>query len=332
MSKHFPPSLPDDPSGLMPPERDACAIIAFFNKAGRATHGNLQRTIEALIKMGHRAGEISGEGDGCGILTDIPRKLWRETLSGAGQDAELAESPGFAVGHLLLPKESLAQDPELKDKILRHFVDAGAQILVERPGLVRNELLSVMARRTEPEFWQVALLFEDPAKAPEALYRLHTTIEDRYPVHVASLSTRVASYKVHGAPEILPRYYPDLKRRDFLSAVTIGHSRFSTNTLPTVLRAQPFSLLGHNGEINTIARLREEAAILGIPLPPGGSDSQDLNRILEGLIYQYGLSLAESMEMVFPPIFSIMESLPEPLQEMYRLFRRILTASAQGPD
>ena len=59
-------------------------------------------------------------------------------------------------------------------------------------------------------------------------------------MHVASLSTHVAAYKVHGAPEILNRYYPELKRRDFFSAATIGHSRFSTNTLPTVLRAQPF--------------------------------------------------------------------------------------------
>ena len=64
-----------DLSGLLPTERDACAIIGYLNKAGRPTHGNVQRTIEALIKMGHRAGEIDGEGDGCGILTDIPRAL-----------------------------------------------------------------------------------------------------------------------------------------------------------------------------------------------------------------------------------------------------------------
>jgi len=320
-----------DPSGLMPPERDACAIISYINKAGHPTHGNVQRTIEALIKMGHRAGEISGEGDGCGILTDLPRRLWRDILEGSGHSGDLVEAKGFAVGHFLLPKEALAADPELQEKILTLFRQAGAQILVERPGPVRNELLSAMARRTEPRFWQVALLLPQPNKAPATLYRLHADIEEGFPVHVASLSTQVASYKVHGAPEILSRYYPELKRRDFLSAVTIGHSRFSTNTLPTVLRAQPFSLLGHNGEINTIARLREEATILGIPLPPGGSDSQDLNRLLEGLIHQVGLTLAEAMEMVFPPIFSIMETLPAPLQDMYRVFRRLLTASAQGP-
>jgi glutamate synthase (NADPH/NADH) large chain len=322
---------PNDPSGLVPRERDACAIICYVNKAGNPTHGNLQRTIEALVKMGHRAGEIGGEGDGCGVLTDIPRQLWREILATAGEDPEIADDPGFALGHLLIPKEALAADPNLQEKIRQRFSDAGAAILVERPGPVRNEVLSAMARRAEPLFWQIALRLPEPDRAPDTLYALHLGLELDFPIHVASLSTRVASYKVHGAPEILPRYYPELKRRDFLSSVTIGHSRFSTNTLPTVLRAQPFSLLGHNGEINTIARLREEAKMMGIALPPEGSDSQDLNRTLEGLIHSFGLTLFEAMEMVFPPIFSEVEKMPRELQEMYSFFRRFLTASAQGP-
>jgi glutamate synthase (NADPH/NADH) large chain len=179
--------------------------------------------------------------------------------------------------------------------------------------------------------WQIALQFPQPARVEERLYDLQLVIELDFPVHVASLSTHVAAYKVHGAPEILNRYYPELKRRDFLSAATIGHSRFSTNTLPTVLRAQPFSLLGHNGEINTIARLREEALMLGIPLPPGGSDSQDLNRTLEGLIRRFGLTLFEAMEMVFPPIVSETDKMAPELASMYDFFRRFLTASAQGP-
>jgi glutamate synthase (NADPH/NADH) large chain len=331
MTKPLLKPLRDDPSGLLPPERDACAIIGYFNKAGRPTHGNVQRTIEALVMMGHRAGEIGGEGDGCGVLTDIPRRLWRETLAGAGGPPELAESAGFALGHLLVPKEELDADPALMERILERFRVAGAEVLIERPGPVRSEVLSSMARSAEPLFWQVALHFAEPAKIAERLYDLQLGIEVDTPAHVASLSTHVAAYKVHGAPEILNRYYPELKRREFLSAATIGHSRFSTNTLPTVLRAQPFSLLGHNGEINTIARLREEALMLGIPLPPGGSDSQDLNRTLEGLIRRFGLTLFEAMEMVFPPIVSETEKMAPELASMYDFFRRFLTASAQGP-
>lgn len=320
-----------DPSGLMPVERDACAIICYINKAAQPTHGNLQRTIDALVKMGHRAGEINGEGDGCGVLTDIPRLLWREILAGTEHSPALAEAPGFAVGHLLIPKNELETDPALQEKIIRRMSAAGIRLLVERPGPVRSMVLSANARQGEPLFWQIALLCPEPAKAPELLFALQVAIEEDFPVHVASLSTDVAAYKVHGAPELLPRYYPELKRREFLSSITIGHSRYSTNTLPTVLRAQPFSLLGHNGEINTIARLREEARMLGIVLPAGGSDSQDLNRTLEGLMFRYGLTLFEAMEMVFPPIFSEMERMSPELQSMYDWFRRFLTASAQGP-
>ncbi|HYR03006.1 MAG TPA: glutamate synthase central domain-containing protein, partial [Syntrophobacteria bacterium] len=320
-----------DPSGQFPVERDACAIICYVNKEVRPTHGNVQRTIEALVKMGHRAGEINGEGDGCGILTDIPRLIWREVLASAGRDPQLADANGFAVGHILIPRETLADMPEMQAAILDRCRAAGLEVLVERAGLVRNEVLSSMARTSEPLFWQLALHCPDPSMAPGILYGLQVELERQYPVHVASLSTTVTAYKVHGAPEILSRYYPELKRRDFLSAATIGHSRYSTNTLPTVLRAQPFSLLGHNGEINTIARLREEARMMGIDLSCDGSDSQDLNRTLEGLMFRSGLTLFEAMEMVFPPIFSQMEQFPSELQAMYGWMRRYLKASAQGP-
>jgi glutamate synthase (NADPH/NADH) large chain len=323
--------LTADTSGLMPAERDACAIICYVNKAGKPTHGNLQRTIEGLVKMGHRAGEINGEGDGCGVLTDIPRLLWREVLEEVGRPPEIAEFPGFAVGHFLIPWDVLAEHPDLQEKIIRCCNEKGAEVLVERPGLVRSEVLAANARRGEPLFWQIALNCRDRENASFLLYELQMEIEHRYPLHIASLSSEIAAYKVHGAPELLSRYYPELKRRDFMSAVTIGHSRYSTNTLPTVLRAQPFSMLGHNGEINTIARLREEARMMGIPLPAGGSDSQDVNRILEGLVYKYRLSLFEAMEVVFPPIFSEMDQMGSEQRSMYTWFRRFLFASAQGP-
>jgi len=320
-----------DETPLVREERDACAIICYCNKVGRPTHGNLQRTIEALVKMGHRAGEINGEGDGCGVLTDIPRVLWQEALAEAGQAGERAVAPGFALGHLLVPRESLAADPSLRERIVRRFAGMEIEVLLERPGPVRSDVLAANARRGEPLFWQLALHCPDPRTAPACLARLAVELEEAFPVHVASLSTHTAVYKVHGAPEILPRYYPDLKRRDFFSAITIGHSRYSTNTLPTVLRAQPFGLLGHNGEINTIERLRDEARMMGILLPVGGSDSQDLNRLLEGLMSRYGFTLFEAMEMAFPPVFSEVDRLPPQTRSVYGFLRRFLSASAQGP-
>src|SRR5512136_67585 len=146
-----------DRSGLMPAERDACAIICYANKAGKPTHGNLQRTIEALVKMGHRAGEINGEGDGCGVLTDIPRLLWRETLAEAGKSAEIADAPSFAVGHLLIPKDVLTAHPEVQEQIMRRCADKGVEVLVDRTGFVRSEVLATNARKEEPLFWQLGL-------------------------------------------------------------------------------------------------------------------------------------------------------------------------------
>ena len=84
-------------------ERDACAIVAFVDKQGHSTHANIVRAIDALRKMGHRSGDINGEGDGCGIMTDIPRVIWARRLAGLGLSPHLAESSHFFVGHLLLP-------------------------------------------------------------------------------------------------------------------------------------------------------------------------------------------------------------------------------------
>ncbi|MEJ2690517.1 MAG: glutamate synthase-related protein, partial [Deltaproteobacteria bacterium] len=106
---------------------------------------------------------------------------------------------------------------------------------------------------------------------------------------------------------------------------------YSTNTLPTVERSQPFSLLGHNGEINTIERLRTIGRTLGIQPVPGGSDSQDLNRIIEGLINLYDLELLEAMAIVFPAVHSEVAKYPEDLQRLYDFYRWFFPCSAQGP-
>ena len=103
-----------------------------------------------------------------------------------------------------------------------------------------------------------------------------------------------------GAPRVLGEYYPDLRDERFETIGCFGHNRYSTNTWPSFRRVQPFTVLGHNGEINTIEQLRQEARMLGVPIQPGNSDSQDLNRVVDTLIRVEGLSLAEAMEMVVP--------------------------------
>src|SRR6266511_1571411 len=84
-------------------ERDACALVASVRKNGEATHGNLKRALAALSIMGHRSGEVNGEGDGCGVMTDIPRLLWAQALEHEGKPGWLAEDRRFFVGHLMIP-------------------------------------------------------------------------------------------------------------------------------------------------------------------------------------------------------------------------------------
>src|SRR5690606_37567736 len=138
-------------------------------------------------------------------------------------------------------------------------------------------------------------------------------------------------YKVMGSASILRSYFHDTQDPHFASRATIGHNRYSTNTLSNFFRVQPFSLLGHNGEINTIKKMRYEADMIGVPLTDGGSDSQDMNRTIETLIHRHGLSLFEAMELMFPPIHNEMKSFRPELQDMYVYYRQIWGHYAQGP-
>ncbi len=313
-------------------EHDACAIVASIRKNGEATHGNLKRALAALSIMGHRSGEVNGEGDGCGVLTDIPRRIWAQALEQEGKPGWLAEDRRFFVGHLMIPNTD-PDIPAAQARISNIIRSAGLDLLIERPIQTRPQALGKMARIQAPLLWQVAgLVSKGPLENVErTLFDLALNIERTTNVHVASLSSYVTVYKVRGAIEALYQYYPELRNPDFTTAITIGHARYSTNTATSFERVQPFSLLGHNGEINTIARLREQAQMLGVELVKGGSDSQDVDRLLSTLIHHYHFTLAEAMELVFPPILSEVEKLSPELQTIYKYYRQAFGPFSQGP-
>jgi len=313
-------------------ERDACALVAAVRKDGVATHGNLKRALAALSIMGHRAGEVNGEGDGVGVMTDIPRILWSHALEQEGKPGWLAEDRRFFVGHLMIPNTE-TDLTAAKEKVLSLIKAKGIDLLLERPMLTRPQALGKMARQQVPYLWQVeGVVSNGPLENVErTLFSLALEIEKSTDVSIASLSSNVVVYKVRGSSETLYQYYPELRNPDFTTAITIGHARYSTNTATSFERVQPFSLLGHNGEINTIARLREQSQMLGVDLPVGGSDSQDLDRLLSTLIHHYHFSLTEAMELAFPPILTEVEKLPPELQTIYKYYRQALGPFAQGP-
>jgi glutamate synthase (NADPH/NADH) large chain len=313
-------------------EHDACALVASIRKNGEATHGNLKRALAALSIMGHRCGEVNGEGDGCGVMTDIPRLLWSQALEQEGKPGWLAEDRRFFVGHLMIPNTE-PDIPGIQAGVLDMLKESGMDLLLERPILTRPQALGKMARLQAPHLWQIAgLVRNGPLENVErTLFDLALRIEQTTSIIVASLSSNVVVFKVRGSIETLYQYYPELRNPDFTTAITIGHARYSTNTATSFERVQPFSLIGHNGEINTIARLREQAQMLGVELVEGASDSQDLDRLLATLIHRYHFSLAEAMELAFPPILSEVEKLSPELQTVYKYYRQAFGPFAQGP-
>ena len=310
-------------------DKDACAIYASVRKDATPSHEPVERAIPALQKMLHRAGNVDGEGDGCGLLVDIPRKIWAEEVRSGGHDPSLTLDDAFAVAHIFVER---SQDLEKIQHDAREILGAGGfRILAERLGVVNSPSLGPTAREEEPHFWQIGGLVAEASNRDRVLFDLLIELERELGVHIPSLSATICVYKVMGAPNVLGEYYPDLRDGRFETIGAFGHNRYSTNTWPSFKRVQPFSVLGHNGEINTIAQLRQEARMLGVPIQPGSSDSQDLNRTIATLVSRDGLSLAEAMEMVVPPIVNEIRSLPDDLHRFYMYLRQAMGPFAQGP-
>ena len=316
---------PDQPYG---PEHDSCALYLSARKNGQSTFGTLKRALWRLANMGHRTGYVKGEGDGAGVQTDIPRGLWAKKLSQASLPASLATQPGFWVGHLFTPYE--IDVAAVKEKINNCFAKAELNLLLFQPGPVTCEALGLSAQVKPPFFWQLTGSAH-PEDLEKRLFAAKLALEEELPIHFASLSSYTVIYKMRGSVETLARYYPELQDRNYDTVMALCHARYSTNTVSTFERAQPFALLGHNGEINTISQFRVEARQVNVQLPKGGSDSQDVDRTLEAFCIERGLSLMEAMEIIFPPSPHEINFLPPPLNEIYTRLTQAYGPFAQGP-
>ncbi|UPM54915.1 glutamate synthase-related protein [Gottfriedia acidiceleris] len=304
-------------------EHDACGIVAFINRSITQTRDTIDIAAESLRKMNHRAGFTNGEGDGVGIQTDIPTLLWQEKLTSVGISPEVVSHPSFTVGHFFLDDKSEIQT------LLQIFEENGYETLYHSCNQTFTSALGPIAQAVEPEFLQVALL---PIKNHQitTLFDLTNIISKKTNVTVVSLSQSTCVYKVMGTIDTLLSYYSDLQHPNFQSSVVVGHNRYSTNTSSSFSRVQPFSMLAHNGEINTIEQLRIEAKQIGANIKHGNSDSQDVNITLETLIHKYNYSLKEAMELLFPPVPAEYESDPE-VNSIYNTIRSTFGPYCQGP-
>jgi glutamate synthase (NADPH/NADH) large chain len=310
-------------------ERDACALVSVIRKDGRPAREVLDAVLHGMAALAHRSGLVDGEGDGAGVLTDIPLGLWANALRAAGRDATSVRSGRFAVAHLFIPPtDGDADQAAVRRSLTRH----GIEILAERQGATDSSVLGPRGGTEEPRFWQLALLAPTRgAPGSRALYAAGVEIERLTAATVVSLSRHTAVYKLRGAGHQLPRYFADLGDPRFATSMAFGHNRYATNTSTSFDRVQPFAAFAHNGEINTIGRLREEAKALRIALSRSGSDSQDVDAVLRGMVLGMRLTPVEAIEMLFPPIVNEIKRMPAELQDLYVQARAAFGPFAQGP-
>src|SRR6266852_1207262 len=312
--------------GNVASEHDACALVAIARKDARPTRAVLELVLHGMASLAHRSGVVDGEGDGAGVLTDIPRDLWAQELERTGRDETAVQLERFAVGHFF------HEDPADVKTIVAILAGRGIETLLARTETTDEAALGPRGRTEAPRFLQLALLAPRGATpGSRALYEAGVDIERMTSATVVSLSRHTAVYKLRGAGHQLTSYFADLADPRFETSSAFGHNRYATNTSTSFTRVQPFPVFAHNGEINTISRLREEARALGLPLSRDGSDSQDVDAAVRALVIRHGLTAVESIELLFPPIVNEMKRMSAELQDAYVQGRAAIGPLAQGP-
>ncbi len=250
--------------GLYRPEfeRDACGIAVVADISGRKSHEIVRDGLDILANLEHRGGSGSDPktGDGAGILVQLPDRFFRKVLAGI----DLPEPGKYGVGMLFMPRISEAREACAK-LILGIAGELGLRVICRRDLPVNDSILGEAAKECRPHFAQ--FFFERPewAKTEESfersLYVMRKQCEQLAPAflkkngegfYFASLSSRTIVYKGMLTVQQMDAFYMDLADLDFLSALALVHSRYSTNTFPSWERAHPYRYLIHNGEINTI--------------------------------------------------------------------------------
>ena len=342
------------PEGLYTPhlESDACGTGFIANLSGKPNHDVVANAITMLIAMEHRGacGCEPNSGDGAGILTQIPHEFFAKQLGSKGK--VLPEQGKYGVGMLFLPEEK--QLAERCHFLFEDYADEmGFDLLHYRKVPTDHEELGPTSVSVEPRFQQV---FVTPREdlSPEALerrlyvlrklatHKIHNTYpETRDQFYIASFSYKTIVYKGQLTTWQLPGYYSDLQDIDFKSAIALVHSRFSTNTVPKWKLAQPFRMIAHNGEINTIqgnvnwwkskeSLIRKTSKFTGEELEKiypvcgtGLSDSANFDNVLEFLTLN-GVSIPHALMMMVPEAWQHDELMPDYKRAFYEYTKGLM--------
>ena len=324
-------------------EHDSCGVGMVVNIHGGKTHQLVEDALTVLENMRHRGAEVGKDGDGAGILLQIPHEFI--LLSGI----PVPEKGKYATGLVFLPKD-VARQQDILAIIMEEIEREGLQLMHLRQVPVVSECLGDRALATEPDIKQIFItgISDDKLNAfPKILYLVRKRIENRIndkDFYFCSLSNSSIVYKGMLSSVQLRQFYPDLTNPYFTSGLAVVHSRFSTNTFPTWSLAQPFRLLAHNGEINTIRGnrgwMQARESVLSCEalgnirnispiIQPGMSDSASLDNVLEFFIMS-GMSLPHAMALLIPESFNDKNPIPEDLKAFYEYYS-ILMEPWDGP-
>ena len=335
-------------------EHDSCGVGFVANISGRRSHWILEKAVEAVVNLTHR-GAVDADaktGDGAGILTQVPLTLFQKEVEKLG--FQVSDPRDIAVGMIFLP----GGNPKLAERCTSVVESLIQKYQVPffgwRKVPVNPLVLGDKARDTQPEIQQV-LMGRPEALSREAfertLYLVRREIENAIEkeniesFYVPSFSSRTIVYKGLFVASELKAFYLDLQRQDYETALAVFHQRYSTNTFPTWPLAQPFRMLAHNGEINTLQgnrnwmRAREpelssqlwkgQIDQLKPIVMPRGSDSAGLDNVLEAIMLS-GRELLHSMMMLVPEAYQNMPNLDPELKGFYE-YHSCLIEPWDGP-
>lgn len=329
-------------------EHDACGVGLLVNINGVKSHQLVEKGLQVLEHMVHRGAEGADPktGDGAGIMVQIPHEFI--LLQGIA----VPEKGRYGSGLVFLPQDEDSRQI-IFDIIEREAIEMGLSLIAVRDVPTNNELLGEVARSAEPVIKQIFIADEKTLDDIDIrLYLLRKNIERKVAesdlvgkedFYIVSLSSKVIVYKGMLSSLQLRYYFPDLMNPHFTTAMALVHSRFSTNTFPTWSLAQPFRMLGHNGEINTIQGNRMwmtarecllhpkafgDAKFTPI-IQPGMSDSASLDNVLEFFVMG-GFSLPHALSMLVPESFNDRNPISPELKAFYE-FQSILMEAWDGP-
>ncbi len=339
-----------DSRGLYDPrfEHDACGVGLLVNVGGRKSHHLVEKALQVLEHMVHRGAEGADPltGDGAGIMVQIPHEFILL------QGVPVPEKGRYGTGLVFMPRDLESQE-EIIDIIEREAMVDGMTLLTVRDVPTNNSMLGEVARNAEPAVRQIFVTDEESDRPMELrLYLLRKRVEKKVAdsdikgksdFYICSLSSQTLVYKGMLTSLQLRYYYPDLMNPRFTTAMALVHSRFSTNTFPAWSLAQPFRILGHNGEINTIQgnrlwlKAREGVyhpqAFGGQDMTPiaqpGMSDSASLDNVLEFFVMA-GMSLPHALAMLVPESFNDKNPISPALKAFYE-YHSILMEAWDGP-